>query len=117
MEFKWNNLYEEWAFDFFKLLDRRLPTRDRIFFGVRASRGESAATAVLDEYLNLVVKRLAEEEENPSHDSWKNGSFRTLLMDVHFVCEAPGGGQPKIRLRTCLIEAAPDKPISVGKWT
>lgn len=34
IEFKWNDAYNEWQFDFLKMLDPRLAPKRRIFFGV-----------------------------------------------------------------------------------
>ena len=80
LEFKWNNQYEEWGNDFMKLMDLRLVSNHRIFFGVRpcAGRGSEGGTMCVDDNLNSVPKLVVDQ----AADKIKKLPYRALFVDV-----------------------------------
>jgi hypothetical protein len=111
IEFKWNNIYQEWAFDFYKLCDRRLRGKERIFLGVRSTQKECNATTLLNNYLNAVIDRLNQEET--VQPIWRNESFYTMLIDVHFI-----GNPPCLKVRACVVKAEKEGNVIVASnWS
>jgi hypothetical protein len=96
LEFKWNDAYDEWEFDFLKMMDPRLSSKDRICFGVlpRGWHGERVDRAMdlapINKRLRQAALRSRELMENP------RPRMDIFPFTTRFYCVAVGqtGGRP-----------------------
>ncbi len=110
LEFKWNRLYHEWAFDFFKLLDRRISSRNRIFLGVRPrQQASSAADEALDSFLREAIHRINKTDGKLLGSTLHPA--RVILLDLQYVYPTPG-----FRLRFCCLGSDGQTPFPPAGW-
>jgi len=96
IEFKWNDAYDEWEFDFLKMMDPRLSAPHRICFGV-LPRGWNRKRNdwVLDlDPLNLRLRKAVAKARHYMENSPNSNDLKSFT--AHFFCVAVGveGGTP-----------------------
>ncbi len=107
LEFKWNSLFSEWAFDFYKILDRRLSAPWRLFFGVRGcSRSNPQAEKRINLYLEEIIASL---NKNHVPGDERSKQFKCMIFDVN----VRGKG---LEYRTIQVEAPIGSDIRVTEW-
>jgi hypothetical protein len=96
IEFKWNDAYDEWEFDFLKMMDPRLRARHRICFGV-LPRGWAGPRNNWKLDLSPLNKSLRQAMAKSRHELSNSKPGTELVpFTTHFFCLALGreGGTP-----------------------